>query len=173
MYVNASGVVTPTTLGSLATKSEVAKTDLASGVQTSLDAADAALPAATYNTQVGTVSAANMGTTASTVVTAIKELSDSIGDLGDTYATDSELSTALADYTATADLGALATKDTVSATEIDNNAVTTDKINANAVTLAKLSASLPNDCTATGAECVLKSSNGALAWEVIRRASGE
>ena len=65
-----------TTLGSLATKNEVAKSDLASGVQTSLDAADSALPAATYNTQIGTVSAANMGSTATTVVGAISEIND-------------------------------------------------------------------------------------------------
>ena len=56
--------------------------------------------------------------------------------------------------------GALAVKDTVA----------TADINANAVTLAKLSASLPNDCTGTGVECVLKSSSGELAWEVIARA---
>ena len=65
-----------TTLGSLATKNEVAKSDLASGVQTSLDAADSALPAATYNAQIGTVSAANMGSTATTVVGAISEIND-------------------------------------------------------------------------------------------------
>ena len=38
------------------------------------DAADSKLPTTTYNSQVGTVSATNMGTTASTVVTAIKEV---------------------------------------------------------------------------------------------------
>lgn len=85
-----------TTLGSLATKSTVTSSDitngtivnediadgtiakgkLASGVQSSLDAADSALPAATYNTQIGTVSAANMGSTASTVVGAISEIND-------------------------------------------------------------------------------------------------
>ena len=85
-----------TTLGSLATKSAVASSDitngtivnediadgtiakgkLASGVQSSLNAADAALPAATYNTQIGTVSAANMGSTATTVVGAIGEIND-------------------------------------------------------------------------------------------------
>ena len=37
-------------------------------------AADSKLPTTTYNNQVGTVSATNMGTTASTVVTAIKEV---------------------------------------------------------------------------------------------------
>ena len=37
-------------------------------------AADSKLPTTTYNTQVGSVSATNMGTTASTVVTAIKEV---------------------------------------------------------------------------------------------------
>lgn len=39
-------------------------------------AADSKLPTTTYNSQVGTVSATNMGTTASTVVTAIKEVAD-------------------------------------------------------------------------------------------------
>ena len=42
--------------------------------QAAQTAADSKLPTATYNTQVGTVSATNMGTTASTVVTAIKEV---------------------------------------------------------------------------------------------------
>ena len=37
-------------------------------------AADSKLPTATYNTQVGTVTAGNMGTTATTVVAAIKEV---------------------------------------------------------------------------------------------------
>ena len=85
-----------TTLGLLATKSTVTSSDITNGtivnediadgtiakgklttaVQTSLDAADAALPAATYNTQIGTVSAANMGSTATTVVGAIGEIND-------------------------------------------------------------------------------------------------
>ena len=60
----------------VASDAAIAKTKLASDVQTSLTAADNALPASTYNTQIGAVSATNMGTTASTVVTAIKELAD-------------------------------------------------------------------------------------------------
>ena len=86
-----------TTLGSLATKSEVAKSDLASGVQTSLNAADAALPAATYNTQVGTVSAANMGTTAGTVVGAIKEINDKAYDATDENSLVSQITAAKGD----------------------------------------------------------------------------
>ena len=62
--------------------------------------ADAALPAATYNTQVGTVSATNMGTTASTIVGAINELKTSITTAGtnasSTYATQTALSDGLA-----------------------------------------------------------------------------
>ena len=45
-----------------------------SAAEAAQEAADSKLPTATYNTQVGTVSAENMGTTASTVVTAIKEV---------------------------------------------------------------------------------------------------
>ena len=45
-----------------------------SAAEAAQTAADSKLPTATYNTQVGTVSATNMGTTASTVVTAIKEV---------------------------------------------------------------------------------------------------
>ena len=45
-----------------------------STAQSAQTTANAALPKATYDTQVGTVSATNMGTTASTVVTAIKEV---------------------------------------------------------------------------------------------------
>ena len=86
-----------TTLGSLATKSEVAKSDLASGVQTSLNAADAALPAATYNNQVGTVSAANMGTTAGTVVGAIKEINDKAYDATDDDSLISQITAAKGD----------------------------------------------------------------------------
>ena len=71
--------------------------------------------------------------------------------------------TALSAKADSADLGALATMNTVG----------TDEIDANAVTLAKLSASLPSACQGSGAECVLKSSSGALAWEVIQRATGE
>jgi len=54
----------------------VTKGKLEASVQTSLGKADAALPKATYDSQVGTVSAINMGTTATTVVTAIKEAVD-------------------------------------------------------------------------------------------------
>ena len=45
-----------------------------STAQSAQTTANAALPKATYDTQVGTVSATNMGTTATTVVTAIKEV---------------------------------------------------------------------------------------------------
>ena len=45
-----------------------------STAQSAKTTADAALPKATYDSQVGTVSATNMGTTASTVVTAINEV---------------------------------------------------------------------------------------------------
>ena len=45
-----------------------------STAQSAQTTANAALPKATYNSEVGTVSATNMGTTASTVVTAIKEV---------------------------------------------------------------------------------------------------
>ena len=45
-----------------------------STAQSAQTTANAALPKATYNSEVGTVSATNMGTSASTVVTAIKEV---------------------------------------------------------------------------------------------------
>ena len=45
-----------------------------SAAEAAQTAADSKLPTTTYNSQVGTVSATNMGTTASTVVTAIKEV---------------------------------------------------------------------------------------------------
>ncbi len=55
--------------GNVITETYATKTEL-NGVKTT---ANAALPKATYDSQVGTVSAANMGTTATTVVTGIKE----------------------------------------------------------------------------------------------------
>ena len=45
-----------------------------SAAEAAQNAADSKLPTATYNTQVGSVSATNMGTTATTVVAAIKEV---------------------------------------------------------------------------------------------------
>ena len=45
-----------------------------SAAEAAQDAADLKLPTATYNSQVGTVTAGNMGTSASTVVAAIKEV---------------------------------------------------------------------------------------------------
>ena len=47
-----------------------------SAAEAAQTAADSKLPTATYNSQVGTVSATNMGTTATTVVTAIKEVAE-------------------------------------------------------------------------------------------------
>ena len=47
-----------------------------SAAEAAQTAANSKLPTATYNTQVGTVTAGNMGTTATTVVTAIKEVAE-------------------------------------------------------------------------------------------------
>ena len=89
-------------------------------------------------------------------------------------ASDTAMDSRVDDLEATADnLKALAFKDTVATADIDANAVTTAKIADDAVTLSKITSTLPSACTGTGAECVLKSSNGAVAWEVIQRATGE
>ena len=89
-------------------------------------------------------------------------------------ASDTAMDSRVDDLEATADnLKALAFKDTVGTNDIDANAVTTAKIADDAVTLSKITSTLPSACQGSGAECVLKSSNGAVAWEVIQRATGE
>ena len=59
----------------LAATNDIADSAL-STAQSAQTKANAALPKATYDNQVGTVSATNMGTSASTVVAAIKEVAD-------------------------------------------------------------------------------------------------
>ena len=59
----------------LAATNDIADSAL-STAQSAQTTANAALPKATYDNQVGTVTAGNMGTSASTVVTAIKEVAD-------------------------------------------------------------------------------------------------
>ena len=77
LITNASGNVTTGTIATgMITDKAVTKAKLEATVQTSLGKADKALPKATYDSQVGTVTTANMGTTATTVVTAIKEVKD-------------------------------------------------------------------------------------------------
>ena len=185
-------------LGALASKDTVAKTDLAQGVQDSLDAADAALPAATYTSEIGTVpsgktvvgmiseaqtaSVAGLdltqvggnGDVVLTVAQSDGQLSATAGKIGDAnVASDAaiaqskiaNLTTDLAAKANTADLGDLASKDTVG----------TDDINANAVTLEKLAGTMPTNCQGSSAtkDCVLKSHAGVLAWEEIARGTNE
>ena len=77
LITNASGNVTTGTIATgMITDKAVTKAKLETTVQTSLGKADAALPKKTYDSQVGTVTAGNMGTSATTVVTAIKEVKD-------------------------------------------------------------------------------------------------
>ena len=138
----------------------------------SAKAVDAAITAAAYDDTAlaGRVSAnetaigdANSGLTKGVADNASAIAAINNATTGILATAESYTDTQLASYTPTSGLGDLAVKDTVG----------TDDIDANAVTLAKLSATLPSGCQASGAECVLKSSNGALAWEVIQRATGE
>lgn len=104
------------------------------------DAADLKLPTATYNSQVGTVSATNMGTTASTVVAAIKEVKTQ-ADKGVSDA-------------ATAKSAADAAKDAADAAQATANAAIPAP---------------DGECASGTAKCVLTFNNSVYAWEVIAR----
>lgn len=109
--------------------------------------ANAALPKATYETQVGTVSAANMGTTATTVVGAIKEIKDAVST-ADGAAVKADQGTTNKDKAVITDSTGKVTTGQIATGMVADKAVTTAKIadgavgatqlGANAVTSAKI-----------------------------------
>ena len=103
-------------------------------------AADSKLPTATYNNQVGTVSATNMGTTASTVVTAIKEVA---GEAAAAQNTANSANTA-----------AGAAQEAAEAAQATANAAIPKP---------------DGECASGTAKCVLTFNNSVYAWEVIAR----
>ena len=106
--------------------------------------ANAALPKATYNSEVGTVSASNMGTTATTVVAAIKEAVDEA---------------AAAQRTAnSANTAAGAAQDAAEAAQETANAAIPKP---------------GGECSNPANKCVLTWNNSAYAWEVIERGAKE
>ena len=112
-----------------------------SAAEAAQDAADSKLPTATYNTQVGTVSATNMGTSASTVVAAIKEVA---GEAAAAQSTASSANTA-----------AGAAQDAAEAAQATANAAIPAPTDA---------------CADSTNKCVLVSSGaGNYSWEVIAR----
>lgn len=123
-----------------------------STAQSAQTTANAALPKATYNSQVGEVSATNMGTTASTVVTAIKEVA------GEAEAAQSAASAA-------------DTKAGQAQTAADAAQEAAEAAQATA------SAAIPAPtaaCADPDNKCVLVSSGaGNYSWEVIARGSAE
>lgn len=107
-------------------------------------AADSKLPTATYNTQVGTVTAGNMGTTATTVVAAIKE---------------AVTEAAAAQNTAnSANTAAGAAQDAAEAAQATANAAIPKP---------------DGECSNPANKCVLTFNNSAYEWEVIERGSAE
>lgn len=115
-----------------------------SAAEAAQDAADLKLPTATYNTQVGSVSAANMGTTATTVVAAIKEVA---GEAATAQSTANSANTA-----------AGAAQDAAEAAQATANAA-----------IPKPS----GECSNPANKCVLTFNNSAYAWEVIARGDEE
>ena len=111
-----------------------------STAQSAQTTANAALPRATYDNQVGTVSATNMGTTATTVVTAIKEVA---GEAAGAQSTASSASTA----------AGAAQKAAEAAQETANAAIPKPS----------------GECASGTAKCVLTFNNSAYEWEVIAR----
>ena len=103
-------------------------------------AADSKLPTTTYNTQVGTVTAGNMGTTATTVVAAIKEVA---GEAATAQSTASSANTA----------AGAAQKAAEAAQETANAAIPAPD----------------GECASGTAKCVLTFNNSVYAWEVIAR----
>ena len=103
-------------------------------------AADSKLPTATYNTQVGTVTAGNMGTSATTVVTAIKEVA---GEAAAAQNTANSANTAAGEAQEAAEAA---------------------QATANAAIPAP-----DGECASGTAKCVLTFNNSVYAWEVIAR----
>ena len=142
-----------------------AGTDAATAAAAAQTTANAALPTATYNTQVGTVNATNMGTTAGTVVGAIKELKTAITTAGtnasDTYATKTALSEGLALKQNASDSNVTGTTNYLTAgngvagnlkaldTKVKSNADAIAGKQASITSSAKLSADLVDDTSTT------------------------
>lgn len=114
---------------------------------TAVTKANAALPKATYDSQVGTVSAANMGTTATTVVGAIKEIKDAVSTTdGAAVKTDQGTTNkdkaVITDSTGKVTTGQIATgmvaDKAVTTAKIADGAVGATQLGANAVTSAKI-----------------------------------
>ena len=123
-----------------------------STAQSAQTTANAALPKATYNSEVGTVSATNMGTTATTVVAAIKEVA------GEASAAQSAASAA--------DSKAQAAQSAAEAADSKAQA---------AQETASAAIPAPSDACADSAnKCVLVSAGaGNYSWEVIARGDTE
>ena len=115
-----------------------------STAQSAQTTANAALPKTTYNTQVGTVTAGNMGTTATTVVAAIKEVA---GEAAAAQSTASSANTA-----------AGAAQDAAEAAQATANAAIPKP---------------DGECSDPANKCVLTFNNSAYAWEVIERGAAE
>ncbi len=115
-----------------------------SAAQAAQTAANSKLPTATYNSEVGTVTAGNMGTTATTVVTAIKEVA---GEAAAAQSTASSANTA-----------AGAAQKAAEAAQATANAA-----------IPKPS----GECSDSANKCVLTWNNSAYAWEVIERGAAE
>ena len=126
-----------------ATAQEAAEAAQTTATQAQTTANDA-LPKATYDSQVGTVSATNMGTTASTVVTAINEVA---GEAAAAQNTASSANTA----------AGAAQKAAEAAQETANAAIPKPS----------------GECSNPANKCVLTFNNSAYAWEVIERGAKE
>lgn len=114
---------------------------------TAVTTANNALPKATYDSQVGTVSATNMGTTATTVVGAIKEIKGAVSATdGATVKTDQGTTNkdkaVITDSKGKVTTGQIATgmvaDGAVTTAKISTGAVSTEKIATGAVTSAKI-----------------------------------
>ncbi len=115
---------------------------------TAVTTANAALPASTYNTQVGTVSAVNMGgTTATTVVGAIKEIKTAVTNadaaaVKTAQGADNKNKAVITNDSGNVTTGTIATgmiaDSAVTTAKIADSNVTEGKIAASAVTTAKI-----------------------------------
>ena len=124
--------------------------------------ANNALPKATYDSQVGTVSAANMGTTATTVVGAIKEIKNAVSTTdGATVKTDQ--GTTNKDKAVITDSTGKVTTGQIATGMIATGAVNADKIATGAVTTAKIAGSaVTAEKIATGAVTSAKIADGTI-----------
>ena len=111
--------------------------DKVSTYNTAVTTANNALPKATYESQVGTVSATNMGTTAATVVGAIKEIKSAVSATdGATVKTDQ--GTTNKDKAVITDSKGKVTTGQIATGMVADGAVSTEKIATGAVTSAKI-----------------------------------